>query len=86
MLTRLSKIKIVLYDNNNNEISKAEKKFGIFRFWIKKTIELNGEITKNLEFQSIKIIFYGFSLRNRVSVLYGSETASNICFNFKNVK
>jgi len=81
---RLSKIKIFLYDSNNNEISRAEKKFRFFRFWNKKTIELNGKILTNSEFQYIKLFFYGFSLRNRIKILYGTEIASNICFYFKN--
>jgi len=84
ILTRLTKIKIVLYDSDNNEISKAEKKFGMIKFWNKKTIELTGKIIKNSEFQSIKIIFYGFSIRNKIKILYGSDSASNINFNFRN--
>jgi hypothetical protein len=84
MLTRLSKIKIILYDSNDIEISQAEKKLGIFRWWNKKTFELNGKIKTNTEFQSIKIFFYGISFRNKISILYGSESPSNIYFNFKN--
>jgi hypothetical protein len=84
LLTRFSKVKIVLLDSENNEISKAEKKFGLFRFWNKKTIELSGKIFKNSEFYSIKLFFYRFSLRNKISILYGSELPSNICFNFRN--
>ena len=84
LLTRLSKIKIAFFDRKNNEISYATKNFEIFRFWNRKIIELNGKIVKNSEFQKIKIFFYGFSLRNKISVVYGSDLASNICFNFKN--
>ncbi len=83
-LTRLTKIKMVLYDINNKQISKAENKLGIFKFWNKKTIELNGKIEQNVEFQSVKLFIYGFLLGKRVSILYGNEKASNICLNFKN--
>lgn len=80
---RLSKIKMVLYDINNNEISKAEKKLGIFRLWNKKTIEFEGKIEYKAEFQSIKLFIYGFSFRKSISISYGSKEASYILFNFE---
>lgn len=84
LFTRLSKIRIELIDSNLKQISEAEKKLGLFRFWNKKNIELSGRIIKNSEFQFIKLYIYGFSIRNKIKILYGSEKASNVCFNFRN--
>ena len=83
-LTRLSKIKLKLYDSNNNEISKTEKNFGIFRLWNKKTIKLEGKLDKKAEFQSVTLSIYGFSLGTKISILYGNDKASQICFTFRN--
>jgi hypothetical protein len=74
---------MVLYDKNDNEISKAVKHLGIFKFWNKKTIELNGKIDRDVEFKSVRLSVYGFSLSKRISISYGSDKASNICLNFK---
>ena len=82
-LTRLTKIKMVLYDGNDNEISKAEKNLGIFRLWNKKTIKLEGSIKQKSNFYSVKLFINGFSLGKRVNILYGNKQASFICFNFK---
>jgi len=81
--TRLTKIKIRLYDKDNNEISRAEKKLRIFRLWNKKTILIEGKIDQMAEFQSVKLFFYGFSLCRGISILYGDEKPSNICFNIE---
>lgn len=82
-LTRITWVKIALYDSNNNEISKDEKNLGIFRFWNKKIINLEGKIEQNVEFQSVKLFIYGFSLYRRVNILYGDEKSSSIIFDFK---
>ncbi|UCF49230.1 MAG: PKD domain-containing protein [Thermoplasmatales archaeon] len=81
--TRVTKIKMVLYDDNDIEISQAEKYLGIFKFWNKKTIELNGKIDRDVEFKSVRLFVYGFSLSKKISISYGSDKASNICLNFK---
>jgi len=82
-LTRLTKIKMVLYDGNDNEISEDEKNLGIFRLWNKKTIKLEGEIKQKSNFQSVKLFINGFSIGKKVNILYGNKQASFICFNFK---
>lgn len=82
--TRLTKVRLIFYDSNNNEILNAEKNFGIFRLWKKKTIRLGGKLDTKVEFQSIKLSVYGFSLGRKISILYGENTPSNICFNFRN--
>jgi len=83
-ITRLSKVTLKLYDSKNNEISKAEMNLGIFRLWNKKTVKLEGEIDKITEFLSLKLSVHGFSLGPRISILYGDNKASCICFNFRN--
>jgi hypothetical protein len=73
-----------LYDDKNNKISKAVSNLNIFSFWNKKTIKIVGKIDQKTEFQSVKIIFYGFSIGRKISILYGDEKASHICFNLRN--
>ena len=34
------------------------------------------------EFKTIEIAVYGFSFRQGIKILYGSEKASHICFDF----
>jgi hypothetical protein len=43
---------------------------------------LNGKIDNDEELKSIKLIIKGFSLREKISILYGGEKASFISFNF----
>ena len=69
---------------NNNEILNAERNFGIFRLWNKKTVSLEGKLDKKVDFQSVRLFIYGFSLGRKISILYGDDTPSHICFNFKN--
>jgi hypothetical protein len=83
LFTKLTKLKIVLFDKNNHEISSDERIFRFSRSWNRKTINLNGLIEQNVEFRFIKLFFYGFSLGKSVKILYGDDKASSINFDFK---
>jgi len=84
ILLKIKKISISLLDENSNEISKVEKNIGLLSYGRFKTIELKGTIDSEVEFKSIQISFYGFSIGENIEVLYGGEKASNLEFNFQN--
>lgn len=81
-LTIVSRVSLALYNKTGEIIAKADSSFKLFSLWKEKTILIGGEIVKLEEFKSIKLTVYGFSLRNKIGILYGGEKASQICFDF----
>ena len=81
-LMNLRRISITLYDNNEAEISKTNFNFRILELWRDKSIEVEGKIDKKVEFKSVKISVFGFSILRKISILYGREEPSCICFSF----
>jgi hypothetical protein len=51
-------------------------------FWKEQKIIIDGEIDELTELKSLKLTFFGFSIGEKVSILYGGESSSCICFNF----
>jgi len=84
LILRATKLSINLFDSEKNEISYKEKDLGLNTLWTKKTVLIDGTIDKNINFKSIIITISGFSIRNKINILYGGEKASNICFDFTN--
>jgi len=81
-LTIISRVSLALYNETGEMIAKADSSFRLFNLWKEKTILIRGETVKPEEFKSIKLTVYGFSLRNKIGILYGGEKASQICFDF----
>jgi len=79
IVTRLS---LSLYNIDGEKITEVVSNFKLFKLWKEKTIDLNGKIDNAVEFKSLKLAIYGFSLREKINILYGGEKASFICFNF----
>jgi len=77
-----NKISIIFYDNEGNEIVKKDEGLGFISLWREKTVQIRGTFDKEEEFKSIKIVVYGFSLGEKIAILYGGEKASHICFDF----
>ena len=71
-----------LYNENGEEISKGEQDFRRFNFLDNEPIVIRGEINNQEEFKSAKLSIYGFSFGKKISILYGDEKPSKICFNF----
>jgi hypothetical protein len=83
LLTFVDDILVRLLNNDDEVISEAEKNCKSFGLWTEKKIVIKNEITKKVDFRSLKIIVYGISLRDTIKILYGDEKASQICFNFQ---
>jgi len=77
-----NKIKISLFNSEGHEISEKEEMIGLISLWKEKKIDIKGVFDKEEEFKSIKISVYGFSIRNKLFILYGGEKSSCISFNF----
>lgn len=73
---------LTLYDKNGEEIAKTDENIGLISLWKEKKIEFSGEITSPEEFKSIKLVIHGFSLRNKINILFGGEQPSQIIFDF----
>ena len=78
----ISRIRLILYDINKNIISEKELKLNFLNLWNEKTISINGKIANKVEFKSIRIFVYGFSLREKIKIVYGNNKPSSIYFNF----
>ena len=79
---RINKVSISLLDKNENKISSKDEKIGFESYGRQKTIEITGSIENEIELNSIEISFYGFSIGEKIDILYGGEKASKIVFNF----
>ena len=77
----VNKLSINFYDDEGNEILKSDEKLG-FSLWKEKTIVIIGSFDKEEELKSIKLVVYGFSIGERISILYGGDKASYLFFDF----
>lgn len=77
-----SKICLSFYDKDGVEILSTEKNLGINNLWTEKTVELTGNLEKSEEIELVKVTITGFSLRNKINILTGGQTASFVSFNF----
>ena len=73
---------LTLYDDNGKEIVQCEGNFNALSFWKEKEIFFSGTIAGSENFKSAKIVILGFSLNEKICVLYGGEKASQITFDF----
>lgn len=80
--TLMNRISLTLYNKTGEKIAEEDASLKLFDFWEEKDVSFTGKTIKSEEFKSIKLIVYGFSLQEKISIMYGSETASHICFDF----
>jgi hypothetical protein len=81
-LTIVNRVLLTLYNETGEKITESDSSFRLFDFWKEKTMKIQGRIDNPDEFKSIKLVVYGFSIGKKVTILYGGEKASQICFNF----
>ena len=81
LLSTTNRISMVLYDENGEEVKELNSRFD-FGLGKEKNILLDGNIDFPFYFKSVKLFIYGFSLGEKISILYGGEKASQICFDF----
>jgi len=79
LISIANKISITFYNNEGNQFVKIDKKLGS-SLWKEKTVKTSGTLDKAVEFKSIEIAIYGFSLRKEISLLYGGVSPSQISF------
>ena len=82
LFTMINKLAITLYDNEGDQIMRKDEDLGFINLWREKTIQIKGSFNDKEEFKSVKLVFYGLSLQQKTSILYGGERASQICFDF----
>ena len=82
IFNHLSGISVAFLDSNNEEISKAELKFGIFELWRDKVVTIEGKIDKSVELKSIRISIIGFTIFKRINIIYGGQESTSIIFDF----
>ena len=80
--TLINSISLTLYNKTGEKITEEKTNLNLFEFWEEKTISIKGKTIKPEEFKSIKLSVNGFSLREKISITYGGESASHICFDF----
>jgi hypothetical protein len=77
----VNKLSIIFYDGKGNEVAKSDEKLG-FSLWKEKIIEIKGSFDKEEELNFIKIVIYGFSIGEKISILYGGDKDSYLFFDF----
>lgn len=82
ILSLLSQASLILYNSTGEKIAETNFKFRLFDIWKQKTITMSGLIDKPDDFKSMELSIYGLSFGQRISILYGGEKASFVCFDF----
>jgi len=77
-----NKIRISLFDDENQKISEIEAKINKNYLWKEESIDLKGNFQNEVEFYSLKIEIIGFSVRDNINIFYGGNKASQIHFIF----
>lgn len=85
LLIIAKKIKINLFDSKDKEIIEIEKKISNNFLWTGKSLNIEGNFYEKKELKSLKITIYGFSIRDKIFIIYGGDKASQIQFNFSNI-
>jgi len=81
--TILDSVQLTFQNETDDEIFKIEKSLRKLNiFWKEKKITIDGEIDEPMELKSVKLTIFGFSIREKVNILYGGDSPSYICFNF----
>jgi len=80
--TFINRVSLALNNKTGVKIAEENLRLKLFEFWEEKDILFTGITIKSEEFKSINLIIYGFSLREKISIIYGGDTASQICFHF----
>ncbi|UCH71859.1 MAG: hypothetical protein JSW62_05550, partial [Thermoplasmatales archaeon] len=80
----LNKISACFYDGDGREIMIKEKTLNTNLFQDKEFVQIKGSFDGEEEFKSVKIALYGFSLKDKINILYGGDKASHLCFDFSN--
>jgi hypothetical protein len=75
-------VSLALFNADGEKIAEEDSSFQLFNLWNEKTIKLMGIFNESVEFKSMKLIVYGFCLREKIQILYGGEKPSQIFFNF----
>ena len=83
LFIKANKISIIFYDNEGNQITKKDKQLGLSILWKEKTLQIGGAFDQEEEFKSVEIVVNGFSIGKKISIMYGDDKASHICFNFR---
>ena len=80
--TLMNRVSLALYNKTGEKIAEEDVSLKLFEFWEEKDVLFAGKTIKSEEFKSINLIIYGFSLREKINIMYGGDTASHICFYF----
>ena len=80
----MKSISLTLYNKTGEKITEEEVSLKLFEFWEEKDVSITGKTIKSEEFKSINLIIYGFSLQEKINIIYGGEKASHIYLDFTN--
>lgn len=80
-LQKINKISVSFFDNNSNRITTVEKRIGMLSYGKQKTIDIQGSFDGEIDFKSIELSMYGFSIGENIKIFYGGEKPSQVVFN-----
>jgi len=83
IFSSVNNIEVSLYNKDGKTISNGKQNIVFLGLWTQKTVDISGIVNSKAELNSISVMVRGFSLSKRVSLSYGGDKASNICFDFR---
>ena len=82
VLSFVNKVTLTLYNSTGGTIAESTVSFKISEIKKEKEIIFSGMMNEPTDFKSAEISITGFSLRDKIHILYGGEKASSVCFDF----
>jgi len=82
ILSFLNEVTLTLYNSTGGTIAESTVSFKIFEIKKEKEIFFSGMMDEPTDFTSATISITGFSLRDKIHILYGSDSVSSITFDF----
>ena len=79
----INRVDLLIIDNHGNNIDSVSKNIGFNLLKKELKIILEGNINDDFELKTLEIKIYGLSLKKEIDILYGSEKASIIIFDFE---
>ncbi|RLF28464.1 MAG: hypothetical protein DRN08_03610 [Thermoplasmata archaeon] len=82
VLAHIRSVTLILYNGTGEKITEKTVNLGLVGFWREKAVSFSGKINREEEFRGIELVITGFSLGEKINVLYGDGKASFISFDF----
>lgn len=81
-LNYVQKVTLTLFNSTGEKIAESTVSFRFLEIKKEKEVTLTGTVNEPTDFKYAELSIIGFSLKDKIHILYGGGKASSICFDF----